>query len=135
MSFKAKSLNYSPQIIEAGRNLNDKMYKIVSKKIINFLKDQLNKKILFIGIAFKANTNDIRNSKFIDIIKFLNKKKLIILFDPLIDRSQKKFNLDFKKINPSIVSNKYDVVVISSFHKTIEEKYDKKQILKNFKKK
>lgn len=137
LSFKAKSLNYSPQIIEAGRNLNDKMYKIVSKKIINFLKDKLNKKILFIGIAFKANTNDIRNSKFIDIIKFLNEKKInnIDLFDPLIDRSQKEIsNLDFKKINPSIVSNKYDVVVIGSFHKTIEEKYDKKEILKTLKK-
>ena len=71
LSYKSKSLKYSPKIIEAGREINDSMHLKVVDEVNHFLKKKF-KKYIFIGISFKANTNDLRNSK---IMKLLSSKK------------------------------------------------------------
>mgnify|MGYP006059609803 FL=1 len=71
LAYKAQQLGYSPQIILAGRHINDGMGSYVAKQLINLMSLKsltiLNSKILVLGITFKENCSDIRNSKVIDI--------------------------------------------------------------------
>lgn len=72
---KAKELKYHPQIINAGRFINDSMGGYIGKKIVKQIiaegKSVLGARILVLGITFKENVSDIRNSKVVDIVKEL----------------------------------------------------------------
>ena len=74
---KAKELNYNSKIILAGRKLNDSMSNFVFFKINDWFSErELNekkKKILFMGVTFKENCSDIRNSKVFDVISLFLK--------------------------------------------------------------
>ena len=90
LEFKAKQLGIKPQVISAGRNINDSIPKFVIKKIFEILKIRKNLKdktnILILGITFKENCNDFRNSKIFDIIRLLKKNGLNVdVFDPVAD--------------------------------------------------
>ena len=80
LSYFSKKIGYEPKVINAGRNLNNNMTKYVLTNILLFLKKKnilLSKsKIIFLGLTFKKNCTDIRNSKIIEIINFLVKKNL-----------------------------------------------------------
>ncbi|MFH1187716.1 MAG: nucleotide sugar dehydrogenase [bacterium] len=105
---KALQIGYKPRIITAGRKINNYMAEHVVKKIIEMLKQE-NKKIanaaiMIMGLTFKENVNDIRNSKAKDIINFLKKYKIkAVGFEPLVDKKiiKNEFgieNADFQKI-------------------------------------
>jgi len=72
---KAKELKYHPQIINAGRFINDSMGGYIGKKIVKQIiaegKSVLGAKILVLGLTFKENVSDIRNSKVVDIVREL----------------------------------------------------------------
>lgn len=129
LSFKAKQLGYHAQIIEAGRYLNDSMGAYVAQKTIKLLiknnKNIYNSKILILGITFKENVSDIRNTKVIDIInEFRNYKINFYIYDPNVSASavKKEYNLD---IISSFKNNKYDAIVIAVNHKVFND-YDEK---------
>jgi UDP-N-acetyl-D-galactosamine dehydrogenase len=120
LSYFSKKIGYEPKVINAGRKLNDYMPKYVLNNILLFLKKKkivLKKsKIIFLGLTFKKNCTDIRNSKIIEIINFLIKKKSKIqLHDPLLEKSSLKdinlFLVDWKKLK-----NNSDIIVIFSYH-------------------
>jgi len=117
LTYKAKKIGFNPQVILSGRGTNDKMSSFLSKIFINELKKRkLGKKILILGLSFKENVSDVRNSKVFDLIKNFNFEKYDIdVFDPLsrIEKNQvKNFNflkkLDFKR--------KYDGIFIAVGH-------------------
>lgn len=88
LTFKAEQLGYSPNVILAGRKINDNMPKYVAeqtiKKLIKANCNVRNSKILVMGITFKENVSDIRNSKVVDIIKELKEYGTeVIIADPL----------------------------------------------------
>ncbi len=120
LTYKSKQIGYDPKIILAGRKLNDQMSNYVVKKIINiFKKKKLNqnkqKRILVMGLSFKENCPDIRNSKILDVCKFLIKKKFIIeAYDPLINKSET--NLNFLNIIDDPKKNSYDCVILAVKH-------------------
>ena len=66
LTYKSKKVGYNPKVILSGRKINDSMYlEIISKIKNNYkYKNEKNKKILILGLSFKENCNDIRNSKF-----------------------------------------------------------------------
>ncbi len=108
---------YKPKIILSGRDINEK-YPI---DILNlFLKDPTNKnkkKVLLLGITYKANCNDIRNSKSIVILnKLLSKKYSVDVFDPFLTSFKiglkKKYNI-LKKMP---FKKKYDLIIIAVDH-------------------
>ena len=120
LTYKAQSIGYNPEIILAGRALNDNM----SNYVVSTLAEHLFKKnidlkasnILIMGITFKENCPDLRNSKVHDIIKNLVKAEAIVdTFDPWVDlkpqKSRRHFN-DFKKI----LKNKYDGIILAVAH-------------------
>jgi len=92
LTYKAQQVGYDPQVILAGRRINDGM----AKCVVDYLTEGLNKngcplegsKILILGITFKENVADMRNSKAKDIIKILKEKRMeVFAYDPLIERS------------------------------------------------
>ena len=80
LSYFSKKIGHEPKVISAGRNLNNNMTKYVLTNILLFLKKKnillSESKIIFLGLTFKKNCTDIRNSKIIEIINFLIKKKI-----------------------------------------------------------
>ena len=121
LTYKAKKMGYSPEIILSGRSLNDNMHKFVAREIISLMKskdiDCKNSHILILGATFKENCPDVRNSKVFDLINFLDKKvNTVECFDPLIsDKDMASFNINWlKKIRKT---KKYDVLVLAVPHK------------------
>ncbi len=120
LTYKAEKLRHNPEVILAGRKINDQMSNDIANNIVKSLKKKNIKskkpKILIMGVTFKENCSDIRNSKVLDIIKYLHKKSFIIdCFDPWV---QKKDVVKFNKIK--IITNpkksNYECILIAVAH-------------------
>jgi UDP-N-acetyl-D-galactosamine dehydrogenase len=119
LAYKSKKIGFNPKTILSGRSVNDQMGKyIVSRFISKFKKKNKfisKKKILVMGLTFKENIRDIRNSKSFEIIKLLQKKGFIAYaFDKNVDiKDMKKLNV---KLVTKIEHNFYDGVIILVAH-------------------
>ena len=80
LTYKSKKIGYKPKIILGGRNLNDQMslkvYEDVNRIILKNNNTDKNKKILIMGLTFKENCPDTRNSKVLDLFNHFKKKKI-----------------------------------------------------------
>ena len=120
LTFKAKSIGYNSKIILAGRKLNDEMGDYVALELIKKMSTKkINIKessILIMGLTFKENCPDIRNSGIENVIKKLKKFDCKIdLFDPLVDRDEiKKLYGTYPISKP--IKNTYDGVLIAVGH-------------------
>jgi UDP-N-acetyl-D-galactosamine dehydrogenase len=90
LTFKSKIAGYYPKVILSGRKVNDNMSKYVFRNILNILKKKKIKnkeaKVLVMGLSFKENCSDIRNSKILEVCKLLLKKKIKVeAYDPIIN--------------------------------------------------
>ena len=120
LSYFSKKIGHEPKVISAGRNLNNNMTKYVLTNILLFLKKKnillSESKIIFLGLTFKKNCTDIRNSKIIEIINFLIKKKSKVqMHDPLVDKKILKRN-KLQSVNWKKLNNNSDILVIFSYH-------------------
>ncbi len=120
LTHKAEKLGYKPKIILAGRKLNNYMSSHVVSKFVEHLKINNVKiskaKILILGLSFKENCPDLRNSKIKDIFSKLKSKNYQIdLYDPLVEQKQIKL-LYGKKSVSKLVPNTYDGVIIAVGH-------------------
>lgn len=120
LSFKAKELGYHPQIIDSGRFVNDSMGRYVgkqtTKKIIAAGKSPKGARVLIMGITFKEDVTDIRNSKVVDVVNELTDYGIEVdIIDPGagVHEVKEEYGLDLKK-NPS---GKYDAVILAVSHK------------------
>jgi UDP-N-acetyl-D-galactosamine dehydrogenase len=118
LSSKASSVGFHSNVILAGRRVNDGMGSFIANKILNLLvsKGLLNSdtKILILGVTFKENCSDIRNTKVLDIYKELIKYNLNVnIYDPIADKNEVNAEL---KIN--LVSNldRYDCIILAVAH-------------------
>ena len=120
LSYFSKKIGHTPLVINAGRKVNDFMTNYVINNIIEHLKKYKIKtneaKLLILGISFKKNCNDIRNSKILEIIDFFkSKNSKIQLYDPLIDsKALSKNNL--KTLPWGRLKDNSDIMVIFSYH-------------------
>ena len=120
LTHKAQSIGYDPKVILAGRRLNDSMGAYVADRLVNLMiqrKINVNdSKILIMGITFKENCPDLRNSKVIDVINELQSKNIVVdIHDPWVDIEQAKESCDLKPINDLNV-NSYDAVLLTVAH-------------------
>ena len=116
LAYKAKKIGINPKVILSGRSVNDGMYNYVYKKIIKIKKI---KKIAYLGITFKEDCKDFRNSMPIKLLKKLKRNKFEIdVYDPIVN---KKELIAFEKIKTKSVMKKkyYDLVLIVVPHKKI----------------
>jgi UDP-N-acetyl-D-galactosamine dehydrogenase len=120
LTYKAKSIGYQPKIILAGRDLNDSMGKYVALELVKKIKKkniQIKKaKILVMGLTFKENCPDIRNSGVQNVIFELKKFGCDLdIQDPYVDRNEiKKIYGIYPKLKLS--QNLYDAVLIAVAH-------------------
>lgn len=119
LAHKAESLGYYPQVILSGRRVNDMMGMFVANKVVKLLIKKEHKvndsKALILGITFKENCPDIRNSKVIDIYnELLHYGINVDVYDPYADKSevQKEYNITL--INE--IKEKYDAIILAVSH-------------------
>ena len=122
---KAQELGYHPEIILAGRRLNDSMGEYVASQIIKLMIKKgitiNNADILLLGITFKENCPDVRNTKIVDVIKALNEYHVnITIYDPWANPADvlHEYNL---VTTDKLPSGKYDSVVLGVSHKEFLE--------------
>ena len=126
LTYKAKQLNYDPKVILAGRKINNNMSFYIAKKIIKTLNenniDSHNKKVLILGLAFKENCVDTRNSKVFDIIDCLQKNNVIThVYDPVVDQAFVKKEYKVKLLKKLNKKRYYDIIVLAVPHKIFYE--------------
>ena len=95
LTYKAESLGYNPQVIMAGRRINDNMGIHVANKVVKLMTKNdnpiNNSRALVLGITFKENCPDIRNSKVIDVVREMEGFGINVeVFDPLADHAEVK---------------------------------------------
>jgi len=120
LTFKAESIGYHPEVILAGRRINDNMGFYVARQIIKLLIKKahiVNKsRILILGITFKENIPDIRNSRVIDIIMELNDFGCRVdVYDPWAEPLEVFHEYGIRTIT-KVPAQKYDAVVLAVSH-------------------
>ena len=120
LTHKAQKEGYEPEIILAGRALNDSMAKKVAEEFLLSMKKKLilssNAKILVLGLTFKENCPDLRNSKVFDLINFINQSGVDIeVYDPLINQDDVEKNSNFTLIS-KLHENYYDGLILAVSH-------------------
>jgi UDP-N-acetyl-D-glucosamine/UDP-N-acetyl-D-galactosamine dehydrogenase len=120
LTYKAKSIGYNPKVILAGRNINDSMGAYVAKQLIMKMKNKKikikNSKILVMGLTFKENCTDIRNSGIQNVINKLKKFKCKLdLYDPWANKFEIK-NVYNNYPILKLYEKKYDSVIIAVAH-------------------
>ena len=113
LSYITKKNNYLTKIILSGRSVNNNIYKFVESNIAKLLKEKKithkNSRILIVGLSYKPNVADMRNSIANKIFKRLNKKcKYVACLDPVINQKLNKEKNIFNKINNF---KKFDLIV------------------------
>lgn len=119
LTYKAKKLGYNPYVILSGRYINDAMSSHVAKKTLQQLiqtgKDLSKARVLVMGVTFKENVEDIRNSKVADLIRELKSYGLKVeCVDPLADA--KEFEHEYNLTLDEKATGKYDAVVLAVSH-------------------
>jgi len=121
--YKSKKAGYLPKVILSGREINDNMGVFIGQKVESLMQEkQINlskSKTLILGITFKENCPDIRNSKVKDIYNYLkNKNSEVYVHDPFANSEEVK-----KEFNIKLISNfeKYDAIILAVSHSDYED--------------
>jgi len=145
---KAQEAGYHPEIILAGRRLNDSMGEYVASQVVKLMikkgitvKDA---KLLLLGITFKENCPDVRNTKIVDVISALADYGIqVSIYDPWANPAEVKHEYNLTCHSELVPGSKYDAIVLGVAHKEFLDLdlsnlktenaivYDVKGILKN----
>lgn len=119
LAHKAQSLGYYPEVILSGRRVNDRIGKFIASKVVNLMIENDLKikgsKALVLGVTFKENCPDIRNSKVVDIYHELDKLGLQVdVYDPFADGEEvlQEYGID---LIPHL-EDKYQAIVLAVSH-------------------
>ena len=118
---RAQEFGYHPEIILAGRRLNDSMGEYVASQVVKLMikkgitvKDS---KLLILGITFKENCPDVRNTKIVDVVKALSDYGIqVTIFDPMANPAEVKHEYDLGTTTVLPVE-KFDAIVLGVAHK------------------
>ncbi len=121
LTYKAQEIGYNPEIILAGRRLNDNMGIYIANQVIKLMikKSQKidNSKVLVVGITFKENCPDIRNSRVIDIIKELEEFGCnVSVTDYWADDEDVKKEYNIKLLGNDINFDDYNAIILAVAH-------------------
>jgi UDP-N-acetyl-D-galactosamine dehydrogenase len=121
LTHKAQALGYHPEVILAGRRINDGMGKyVVSQLVKQMIKQQMpvsGAKVLVLGLTFKENCPDIRNTKVVDILAELKEYGMQAdVFDPWIDHAEAQHEYGLTPVQTP-AAGYYDAIVLAVAHK------------------
>ena len=125
LTYKAQAIGYHPEIILAGRRLNDNMASYVATNLVKAMiqKDIKSKdaNILILGLTFKENCPDIRNTKVVDIVKELKDYEANVdVYDPWINVTESQHEYGITPVS-ELVEQKYDAIVLAVAHHQFKE--------------
>ena len=125
LAHKAESLGYHPQVILSGRRVNDNMGMFVANKVVKLMIERglmvKGGKALLLGVTFKENCPDIRNTRVIDICHELKQFGMQVdIYDPWASPSEVKMELGVD-ISNELPGGSYDTVIVAVAHKEFRE--------------
>lgn len=125
LTHKAQSMGYHPEIILAGRRLNDGMGAYVVTQLVKaMLKKRIqveDAKVLILGLSFKENCPDIRNTRIIDIVNELKEYHTQIdVYDPWVDAAEAEHEYGIQPIS-TLEDGKYDAVILAVAHQQFKD--------------
>jgi UDP-N-acetyl-D-galactosamine dehydrogenase len=147
LTHKAMQLGHHPEIILAGRRINERMGAYVASRVLSLLLgssvEVLNARVLVLGLTFKENCPDTRNSKVFEIISELSSLRCQVdVFDPYVDRLDQQLPnqctlLDEMPDASQISMDRYQAIIVAVGHKyfsdlgtaTMRELLDKDGVL------
>jgi UDP-N-acetyl-D-galactosamine dehydrogenase len=117
---KAQELGYHPEIILAGRRLNDSMGEYVASQIVKLMIKKgisiAGAELLMLGITFKENCPDVRNTKIVDVISALQEYGIIVsIYDPWAKPEEVMHEYNLQIFN-ELTTKRYDAVVLGVSH-------------------
>ena len=120
LTYKAMQLGYNPEMILAGRRINDNMALYIADQVIKLMMSKrihvIDSNILVLGLAFKENCSDLRNSKVINLIKELEGfNSNVDVYDPWVSKDEANINYEVNLID-ELKSNTYDAIIIAVSH-------------------
>jgi len=125
LTHKAQSIGYHPELILSGRRLNDSMGVYVASQLVKAMARNSvsleNARVLVMGLTFKENCPDTRNTRVVDIIRELRDYKCTVdVYDPWIQSSKNNSSSDYEIIT-SLERGVYDAIVLAVAHKQFAE--------------
>ena len=125
LTYKAEQLGYHPQMILAGRRINDNMAEYVASQVIKRMLKKgihpLESRTLILGLTFKENCPDVRNTKVVDIVsEMVSYGSSVDVWDPWVDKAEAKAEYGLELISEPD-KGAYDVVVIAVAHDQFRE--------------
>ena len=128
LTHKAQAIGYNPEIILAGRRLNDSMGEyVVTQLVKTMIKKRIQvegAKVLILGLSFKENCPDVRNTKVIDIVHELKEYNIDVdVFDPWVNtaEAQQEYNISPINNTANLKSGSYDGIILAVAHKQFVE--------------
>jgi UDP-N-acetyl-D-galactosamine dehydrogenase len=126
LTHKAQALGYTPNLILGARQINNGMSKLIADKTVKYMVKHDKKlngaNVLIMGITFKENCPDMRNTKVVDIIRELEEFECQVeVYDPWVDESDRKSkNLNFIDVLPK-GEHRYDAIIVAVGHDDFKE--------------
>ena len=125
LTHKAESIGYHPEIILAGRRLNDSMgVYVVSQLVKAMTKRRIHvdqSRVLVLGLTFKENCPDLRNTKVVDIVRELEQYNVQVdVFDPWINPEEANYEYSIAPVDTPVAGS-YDAVLIAVAHDQFKE--------------
>lgn len=125
LTHKAQAIGYNPEIILAGRRLNDNISKYIATQFIQKMLEKknniLNSRVLIMGLTFKEDCPDLRNSKVIDVVHELERYNMKVdVYDPWVEKShaQEEFGINLVNL---VDPGTYDGVIVAVGHSQFRE--------------
>jgi UDP-N-acetyl-D-galactosamine dehydrogenase len=126
LTHKAQEAGYHPEVILAGRRINDGMGRYVADQVARLMMRRgfpvVGSRILVMGLAFKENCPDVRNSKAIDIVRELKQfNALVDVWDPWVSPETCRNEADLERLSELPAHGVYDAVVVAVGHRQFVE--------------
>ena len=122
---KAQEYGYHPEIILAGRRLNDSMGEYIASEVVKLMIDKdvkiKNAEVLILGITFKENCPDVRNTKVVDVVSALKRYNTnVTIFDPWANEEEVMREYSLKSLK-KLPQKKFDAIVLTVSHDEFKE--------------
>ena len=127
LTHKAQEIGYHPEMILAGRRLNDNMANYVAGEVVKLMTQRRihvkDARVLVLGMTFKENCPDIRNSKVIDVVRELqNYGAKVDIHDPWADGAECKHEYGLRPVRDAMkAKGRYDAIVLAVAHREFKE--------------
>ncbi|MBK8537652.1 MAG: Vi polysaccharide biosynthesis UDP-N-acetylglucosamine C-6 dehydrogenase TviB [Candidatus Competibacteraceae bacterium] len=125
LTHKAQQIGYHPEIILAGRRINDGMGAYVVQRVVKLMNQRriavMDAKVLILGLTFKENCPDLRNTRVVDIVQeFCDYNAHVEVYDPWVDAREAQHEYGIETI-PELIPGRYDAIILAVAHRQFRE--------------